>query len=117
MLSKTLLSALPQRSRAISLPSEHLVVEARPTLKRVRANMNLAAAIVIISRECMYTFERLKCALKNILDEIRRNASLVNEGISLYLFCAFYRQAFVFQSEVDLQFGSCDCWDNLRRRN
>ena len=51
--------------------SERLGVEARPTLKRVRANMKLTAATKIISCVCVHPFERFERALKIVSDEIR----------------------------------------------
>ena len=51
--------------------SERLGVEARPTLKRVRANMKLTEATMIISSVCVHPFERFERALKSVSDEIR----------------------------------------------
>ena len=55
----------------MSSRSERLGVEARPTLKRVRANMKLTAATMIISRVCVHHFERFERTLRNVSDEIR----------------------------------------------
>ena len=60
-------------------------VEARPTLKRVRAIMKLTAATMIISRVRVHPFERFERTLKNVSDEIRLKAALTRDfGTVLY---------------------------------
>ena len=63
-----------------SSTSESLGVEARPTLGRVRANMKLTAATMIISRVCVHPFECFERLLKNVSNEIRFYIAIKRTG-------------------------------------